>query len=97
MIEHAVQYDPHAPPVDLLAKIREPGVAGLQVDPIDGAVPVARRAGIVGVTRGQHLPLILGYDGQVRIDIVVILRIVLVGRRGDEYGVEVYDLHAEGL
>ena len=97
VVEHAVQYDAHAPPVDLLAEAREPGVAGLQVDPICGAVPVACRAGIVGVARRQHFPFVPGNHSQMRIDIIVILRIVLMRRRRDEYGVEINDLHAKGL
>ena len=95
VVEHAVQYDLHAPAVQLPAELGEPLVAGRQVGDAGGAADVLGGLHVVADVRLQRRAAVAGDDRQVRVHVVVVLGVVLVRRRGHEQRIEVDGLHAQ--
>ena len=97
MVEHTVDDDAHAAGMAGLDELDEEPVAGVQVFTARGADRVAGRAGIVILPVLDEGAAVLHDLADMRIDVVVVLRVVLVVRRGHEKRIEVDDADAEAL
>ena len=95
MVEYAVHNHADTSAVRLLNEMREIGVGGFQIHRICRALPVALRVPVICLRWIEQPPLILRNHGQMRIDVVVILRVILVIRRRYEQRIKIQRLHAE--
>ena len=97
VVEHTVDDDAHAAGMAGFDELDEELVAGLEVFTARGADRVAGRAGIVILPVLDEGAAVLHDLSDMRVDVVVVLRVVLVVRRGHEKRVEVDDADAEAL
>ena len=97
VVEDAVDDDTHAAGMAGLDELDEELVAGLEVFTARGADRVAGRAGVVVLPVLDEGATVLHDLSDMRIDVVVVLRVVLVVRRRHEKRVEVDDADAEAL
>ncbi len=97
VVEHTVDDDTHAAGMAGLDELDEELVAGLEVFTTRGADRVAGRTGVVVLPVLDEGAAVLHDLADMRIDVVVVLRIVLVVRRRHKKRVEVDDADAEAL
>ena len=89
MVEHTVQNHPHTPTVHLLHQFCKQSVTSLQIVLVTGPDLIFRGMEILPASLRQNLTAILHNLPVMGIDIVIILRIVFVVRRGDEQWIKV--------
>ena len=95
VIEYSVKDHPHAPCVHLLHQFCKQAVACLQIPNVPCPILIFCRSGIVLFSFWKNLSSVVCNHAVMRVDVVIILNIILVIRRGNKQWIEIDDFNSK--
>ena len=95
MVKDAIQEDAETKAMRFLREGRKEAVGSREILRVRAPLLIARRIQVVRGIRREHLAAVLRNNGEVRVDVLIILGVVLVIRGRDKERIKVDDLDAE--